>query len=801
MMNLKMCAASVVYAFLALGSAIPMPSQPPKRIWTVISDSRLDPRLRKEIASLAQRESAIATFAVSRPLAASEPAKSDHLVIELLAKDAADPWPPEMDREGYRLVATYLRDSALSKVQIRAATPAGFHFGLLRIPQLTRVHSEISDDIIRNIIPAPQNATVSRSADIITLTISDFPSFPERGIVEGFYGKPWSHQDRLDILRFQGEHRMNVYYYAPKDDPYHRERWNSPYPPREYRRLGELAKTARANFVDFCFAISPALSMQYSSENDFQKLAGKLESVGKLGVSCFALFLDDVSPDLENKEDLKHFKNLAEAHASLINKLYNHLKAQSKRNRLVVTPTTYTNAWGRRDYIAQLGPLVHREIPLVWTGIDTFAPEITRTQASQWGELIWRPPLVWDKFPVNDSDPWRPHLGPLSRRGPDLDKATQGLFANPMNQARASMIPLATVADYLWNPAAYRPEESHAQAVRDQYGEDGAKLLDPFLKTYADNEWDDNLFTPLFYSRRYPMDIPLIEKRLDELDQALREISAIPRFKRIAEELAPFIPRTRKRLGEVLASPAFTRLPDGRLAPREDYDLMEAPRISPAPALDGNFSKWESGNVMTLDQKSQIMRGADRWRGPDGFSVRAALAWDSQYLYVGLDVTDPDLYQPFVGRGIPDGDFFSVTLQTAFRKNYNLTNPTGDEYRIFFSPGNFGNVPPSLFSDEDYLGPRNRPQDHAKEIRMAWLKTPRGYSGDIAIPVSYFEGGAFREGYEIGLGFAVQNTARRHAGKNVKPRLDRVMFISKRNSLFPVYLGNPSSYPRLSLVR
>lgn len=789
-----------VFALLIMGSTNARPMQTTSRTWTVVADSDLDPRVKKEITALAQQEAAGVKFVSQRGDTSSILPGRSSLFISLFETKDGDARNNETDREGYRLLATYAGGDELTKVEIRAATPAGFHYALLRIPKLAHLHPGLSEDIAQSLSPPPQHVTVSRSPESVTLSISDFPSFTQRGIVEGFYGKPWSHQDRLEILRFQGQHRMNIYYYAPKNDPYHRHRWQRPYPPREYRRLGELVKAAQANFVDFCFAASPGLSIRYSSEDDFRKLTGKLESVGKLGVSCFALFLDDVPPELQNSEDRQRFRTLAEAHAAFINRLYDHLKGLSESNHLVVTPTTYANAWGRRDYVAQLGPLVRREVSLIWTGIDTFSPVITAAQAREWGNLLRRPPLVWDNFPVNDADPWRPFLGPLSGRGPDLGGATQGLFANPMVQARASMIPLATVADYLWNSSAYKPAQSLAHTVREQYGEDGARLLDPFLKTYADYQWDDNLFTPLFYSRRYAFDAAAMAERLDQLDQALRDMSSVPKLHQIAAELAPFVPGTRRRLEEVLASPAFVRLPDGRLAPREDYDWMEAPRISSAPVLDGNFGKWESGRVVTLDQKSQIMRGAERWKGADDFSARAALAWDSQYLYVGLDVTDHELYQTAQGRGIQDGDFFALTLQTAFRKNYFGTNPTGDEYRIYFSPGNFANVAPSLFSDEDYLPPRNRPHDHEKEIRAAWQKTPKGYSGDIAIPASYFEGGTFREGYEMGLGFAVQNVLHQRGGGKSSRRLDRIRFISKRNALFPVYLSNPSSYPRLLLV-
>ncbi|MBI2990565.1 MAG: beta-N-acetylglucosaminidase domain-containing protein, partial [Deltaproteobacteria bacterium] len=51
-----------------------------------------------------------------------------------------------------------------------------------------------------------------------------------RGIVEGFFGPPWSMAHRAAIFEFGARRGMNTYLYAPKDDPYHRERWKEPYP-------------------------------------------------------------------------------------------------------------------------------------------------------------------------------------------------------------------------------------------------------------------------------------------------------------------------------------------------------------------------------------------------------------------------------------------------------------------------------------------------------------------------------------------------------------------------------------------
>ena len=53
------------------------------------------------------------------------------------------------------------------------------------------------------------------------LTCNDYPDLPLRGVVEGFYGTPWSHQVRLSLIDYYGRNKLNEYVYGPKDDPYH----------------------------------------------------------------------------------------------------------------------------------------------------------------------------------------------------------------------------------------------------------------------------------------------------------------------------------------------------------------------------------------------------------------------------------------------------------------------------------------------------------------------------------------------------------------------------------------------------
>ena len=72
--------------------------------------------------------------------------------------------------------------------------------------------------------------------------IHDWPEMPIRGSIEGFYGPPWTHEDRISQLEFYGENKLNTYIYAPKDDPYHRENWRDPYPEAELAELRSLLK-------------------------------------------------------------------------------------------------------------------------------------------------------------------------------------------------------------------------------------------------------------------------------------------------------------------------------------------------------------------------------------------------------------------------------------------------------------------------------------------------------------------------------------------------------------------------------
>lgn len=146
------------------------------------------------------------------------------------------------------------------------------------------------------------------------------PKFAVRGYIEGFYGRPWSYETRLKMLRYAASFGANTHYYAPKDDPYHRKLWREEYPETELRQLKVLSDEACRYGMEFAYCIAPGLSICYASEQEFACLTKKIKQLYSIGIRSFGLLLDDIAPELYYEEDKAKYSCMAEAHADLINR-------------------------------------------------------------------------------------------------------------------------------------------------------------------------------------------------------------------------------------------------------------------------------------------------------------------------------------------------------------------------------------------------------------------------------------------------------------------------------------------------
>uniref|UniRef100_UPI00049780E5 protein O-GlcNAcase n=2 Tax=Paenibacillus TaxID=44249 RepID=UPI00049780E5 len=367
---------------------------------------------------------------------------SVQLVLEYDGTLAADGYRLDIQKDG--------------RIEVHASNKRGLKYGMDALHLLLQVEQE------RCTLPV--------------MSIRDEPSFPVRGIIEGFYGKPWSFADRLDAVRFMATHRMNTFMYAPKDDPYHRELWREPYPEDTFAQICELKEACERHEVDFHYCISPGNDLSFGSDEDFLKLTEKLAAVIAIGVRHFSVLMDDI--DYVLKGENRHLLGRSgHAHVFLTNKVHTWLAERLPEFTLTVCPSEYWSYWDT-EYKKDFRERLHPEIKVFWTGYFVFAPQISREHAADnhafFGHELW----LWDNIPVNDCDHDRLFLDPLRGRYSGLpDCGHTGMVANPMNQWECSKVTLITMSHYMWNSERYMPERSWKWAARQLAGERADELM------------------------------------------------------------------------------------------------------------------------------------------------------------------------------------------------------------------------------------------------------------------------------------------------------------------------------------
>ena len=289
-------------------------------------------------------------------------------------------------------------------------------------------------------------------------TITDWPDVPFRGTVEGFYGTPWSHEARKSQLSFYGRNKMNVYIYGPKDDPWHRDKWREPYPEAEANRIAELVNVAKANGVNFYWAIHPGVDIKWNDE-DRDLLMAKLEVMYNLGVRSFAVFFDDIWGE----------GAMADKQAALLNYIDdNFVQVKKDVAPLILCPTEYNKGWANEEkgYLRTLGANLNKGIEVMWTGNSVVAC-IDKPTMEWINERIQRKGYIWLNFPVNDFVRDHILMGPAYGNGLDIATDVSGFVSNPMEYAETSKISLYGIADYCWNMEAYDYQSNWEKSLKD----------------------------------------------------------------------------------------------------------------------------------------------------------------------------------------------------------------------------------------------------------------------------------------------------------------------------------------------
>ena len=303
------------------------------------------------------------------------------------------------------------------------------------------------------------------------------------GIIEGFYGKPWTWDERRETIAFLAPRGYGFYLYAPKADPYLRRKWQEDHPPHLARRLAELGENCRAAGVRFGVGISP-----YELYNDFSDtartaLTRKLNFFRDIGVDDLAILFDDMRGDVPE---------LAPRQIEIVH----WMRERSSASRTIVCPSYYSDdpildrVFGARPqrYVEEMGEGLAPEIEIFWTGEEVISRQYSAGHLRRVTEQLGRKPFLWDNYPVNDGHRMSQylHLRGFTGRPGSMRDHVAGHAVNPAVQATLARIPALTLVESYRLGDDYSYGEAFRKAAIEVLGEKLGTLVREDLLTLQD---------------------------------------------------------------------------------------------------------------------------------------------------------------------------------------------------------------------------------------------------------------------------------------------------------------------------
>jgi protein O-GlcNAcase/histone acetyltransferase len=432
------------------------------------------------------------------------------------------------------------------------------------------------------------------------------------GVIEGFYGQPWSQAERFELFDWMAAWGLNTYLYAPKDDLKHRALWRELYSASEAETLGQLIRACKPRKIRFIYALSPGLDIRYSNDAELDCLRRRFEQMLALGCENFALLFDDL-PDRMNSEDMKRWGSFASAQCHVVNTMFRWTRERSAGARFLFCPTPYCGRMAERKlggegYLSTIGCELLPEIDVFWTGPEIISREITVAHVQELQKTLRRKPLIWDNIHANDYDGRRFFCGPYAGRPLELRSAVSGLLSNPNCEFPLNYIPLRTLAELVHCNGRWSPREAYLSAIQ-EWSQRFALIGQPLTLD------DLMLFIDCYY-------LPHEEGPAAEaLYQRTKKLLATDPEQWSNEEVANFRQQAARlrdicvRLAELRDRPLFYALSRRIWELREEMDLLEqyvaGQRASDrpgAPSLTSHLPGTYRGGMVARLQRLLVQR-------------------------------------------------------------------------------------------------------------------------------------------------------------------------------------------------
>ena len=350
--------------------------------------------------------------------------------------------------------------------------------------------------------------------------IYDWADVKHRGVIEGYYGVPYSAAVTKDLFKFMARYKLNTYMYGAKSDPYHSRYWGEPYPKTittEQEKVGyltqdmmkEIAETARQCKVDFIWAIHPGKAFAEGKDKDIiPHIMKKFESMYSLGIRQFGVFVDDVGVSSDPKILTQCADNLTLLQQTMDKRWNKPGTAPADTVKpLHYVPQLYAYSWVDEDqakaFFQSLTP-VPQKVNIYITGANVWSVpnNYDLAKVKSW---LGRSTSWWWNYLCNDADMTKLFIADAYTNFRDethiyststLEQYLTGantLIVNPMQQGELSKIGLFSTADYSWNTAAFNSIRSWEAAlpavVGTERSEDLKKII-PALRYYDFDQFE-----------------------------------------------------------------------------------------------------------------------------------------------------------------------------------------------------------------------------------------------------------------------------------------------------------------------
>lgn len=306
--------------------------------------------------------------------------------------------------------------------------------------------------------------------EVRELEIKDYSSSYYRGFIEGYYGIPWTSEERKELMRFGSKFKSNIYIYAPKDDAYHSSCWRDLYAENDLEILKEQIEVGRETKTKLAWALHPFMSNKITADNydaSLQIVEKKFNQLYEAGVRQFVISADDVEVTGGLLED-------GSLHNKLLNDVATFLKAKNDCNDLVFVPSAYCYQAEQRlkvdlnKYYASLMKELDDSIHIMWTG-DDVCSSMESGRFTEFTNLTNKKPFFWLNWPVNDYSTDHLLMGKgevLNINYTDDTVPFEGMVTNPMQQAEPSKLSIFAICDYTWNPNKFNVDKSYNDSFK-----------------------------------------------------------------------------------------------------------------------------------------------------------------------------------------------------------------------------------------------------------------------------------------------------------------------------------------------